>query len=971
MTRKSVGLWVLVLIIHHTSFSQVDTTYIYKTGTPYGTLDLRIAKSATRYYYLDEGKTFSFRESAPGVKTNSFRDMTSWDSSPYTQGNLREKNGNADAFIMNYRLLFPVGYNANIPDGYPLILMMHGLGERGNCWDNTCHWADRSWRPSTNNPPALTGPSEPVLNNDHNLLHGGSIHLGARNLAGSKLPNDPTLPSRSFPGFVLFPQNLNGWSGGEAQDAIRIIRLLVKKYKIDPDRIYVHGLSNGGGYVYDVIKKAPWLFTASATMSAISDGGIIAQGLTSSVSSVSMWFFQGGRDTSPSPARTEGYVKKFREAGLSVRYTKYESVGHGTWNLAYKEPDFFTYFRSKSKADIHVYADNPTLCATTGEGVKMDLAPGFLAYQWEKNGVIIPGATSPYYTATSTGTYRARFSRKSSTPSEAQWNEWSKPVTVISSSPVQAQIEQKGTVVLNDLNNYGFAHLSSATKDDHYYWYKNGTLIDLAGGEDDTTRFAKFSATNGPGVYTLVTAGFNNCPTPESEPKYIFFANQAPVNIIAPTNFAGNATSGSTATVSWTDGSSNENGFEIWRRKQIGTTTFSPWVMAKITSANTTTLNDVGLEPSSTYQYKIRAVGNTGRSEYTPLAANQFLTIVTQSDTQNPTVPQNLVATSTAIKEITLTWQASTDNTGIREYVINYGTQTINTGSSAPTYKLKNLPLNTNYTFTVRARDLGGNLSGLSNAASASTVVTGLYYEHSTGAFTDIDLINWNAPEFTGKVDNFTLNPRTQEDYFNFEFEGYLHINTGGAYQFQTSSDDGSRLTLNGAVVVDNDGLHGTRTITSAVTTLTSGPQVINVKYFENASGQNLTVRYKGPDTGEAFIVIPNSALRSGDAGTTMAGASEAEIVDLDQNEMNLSVYPNPLESTDELTVQMAGTEVSPVRVKIFDYMGNTYYDNTLDGNDVVGGVKVATSEKLQKGIYVVLIQQGKRSSRKVLMVND
>ena len=155
--------------------------------------------------------------------------MTSWDSSPYTQGNLREKNGSSDNFVMNYRLLYPGGYNPTVAEGYPMIVMVHGLGERGNCWDNNCYWDTRSWKPSTNTPAAPTASNEELLNNDHNLLHGGNIHLQMRNAAGTKLPNDPTRPALSFQGFVLFPQNLNGWDGNQAQDVIRIIRLMSKK----------------------------------------------------------------------------------------------------------------------------------------------------------------------------------------------------------------------------------------------------------------------------------------------------------------------------------------------------------------------------------------------------------------------------------------------------------------------------------------------------------------------------------------------------------------------------------------------------------------------------------------------------------------------------------------------------------------------------------------------------------------------
>ncbi len=131
--KKISGLFALMLSVIVNVLAQVDTTFIYNTSMPYGTLDLRIAKSPTRYYYLKEGITFSFRETPEGTKTNTFRDMTaSWNSSPYQQGNMREKNGNADQFVINYRILFPQNYDANYSPGYPIIMMMHGAGETVN-----------------------------------------------------------------------------------------------------------------------------------------------------------------------------------------------------------------------------------------------------------------------------------------------------------------------------------------------------------------------------------------------------------------------------------------------------------------------------------------------------------------------------------------------------------------------------------------------------------------------------------------------------------------------------------------------------------------------------------------------------------------------------------------------------------------------------------------------------------------------
>jgi hypothetical protein len=298
---------------------------------------------------------------------------------------------------------------------------MHGLGERANCWEHECYHADASWNAVTNTPPAPTDPTLELLNNDHHLTNGGRAHLKAVNDAAGKLPDDPTLATRAFPGFVLFPQNVNGWNGGTAQDAIRIVRLLVKKYKINPNRIYIHGLSNGGQGVYEALKRAPWMFAAALTMSPISDGFINNQGVAGSIAHIPQWVFQGGMDDNPLPQKTESMIRKFRDAGASVRYTLYPELGHGTWGTAYNEPDFFTWILGKNKSQVHAFSGNATICSA--DGVKLELPPGFFAYQWELNGQLISGATTATYMATTAGNYRARFSRVAN-PTEQQWNSW-------------------------------------------------------------------------------------------------------------------------------------------------------------------------------------------------------------------------------------------------------------------------------------------------------------------------------------------------------------------------------------------------------------------------------------------------------------------------------------------------------------------------------------------------------------------
>ncbi len=979
MLRIAVKQCVCLLLLGCPCFGQVDTSYVYKSGLPYGTLDIRIAKSATRYYYLQVNKTFSFRESSPGVKTNSYRDMTSWDSSPYTQGNLREKNGTNDYFIMNYRLLFPQEYQASYSPGYPMIVMMHGAGERGNCWDNNCYHDDRSYNPNTNDPPAPTNSGEELLNNDHNLLHGGKPHLDARNLAGTRLPDDPSMPSRAFPGFVLFPQNLNGWNSGTVQDAIKLVRLVAKKYNIDEDRIYIHGLSNGGIGVYESIKRAPWLFAAALPMSAPSDAGIIGQNQTPNIAHIPLWIFQGGEDTAPSPNKTIGYVDRFRREGAVVKLTVYSNLGHGVWNTAYAEKDFFKWMLTQTKANIHVFGGSYSICTTTDQGVRMEVAKGFRKYQWQKNGATISGATGAEYVANSTGTYRVRFSRVPN-PSESQWNEWSDPVTVTSYTPPQPQIAQTGTVMLKDLNNYNYAHLYSEGESDRYYWYKDGALQNLYGNIDDTTRYVRFApgdcssgACAGNGKYTLVTKSDAGCPSPASKPIQVYFSNQAPTNISAPTNFTGQPSSLTTVKLNWNESSTNESGFEIWRRKVISGTTYTKWEMRTLTGANTKTFTDAGVEPSATYHYKIRAVSNGGRSNYTPAASNAYLVVQTSNDNIDPSAPTDLTAVEAGIRSIKLTWKASTDNTGIQQYRIYYGSQSTVTGSDGTTYTLTGLALNTSYTFTVRAEDFSENLSGPSNSASADTYVEGLYYDHTTGSWTDLDQINWSStPEYTGHVSNFSLVPRSQDDYFNFEFHGYLYIENAGSYQFQTTSDDGSRLTLDDNVLVENDGLHGNRTITSALTSLAAGPRIINVKYFEATGGQNLVVRYKGPDTGNNWINIPNSALRSGSPPSTMfaSTAREAENDEAPPEPLSLTVFPNPA-SVNDLHFQVDTRDNVPIVVRMIDFTGREVYRSEVTPEQVSSGMQIVPEEAIMEGIYVLIAtQNGNTTMRRVSVKN-
>ncbi|MDX2189392.1 MAG: Ig-like domain-containing protein, partial [Bacteroidota bacterium] len=144
--------------------------------------------------------------------------------------------------------------------------------------------------------------------------------------------------------------------------------------------------------------------------------------------------------------------------------------------------------------------------------------------------------------------------------------------------------------------------------------------------------------------------------------------------------------------------------------------------------------------------------------------------------------------------------------------------------------------------------------------ATASITVSsgsgGLNYQFYTGTWSTLPNFSSLTPSKTGTVANFDLSPRTQNDNFAFRFTGNISIATAGAYTFFTTSDDGSKLYIDGTQVVNNDGLHGMVEASGNIT-LTAGSHTIEATIFEAGGGEGLEVRYQGP--GIAKQLVPNS----------------------------------------------------------------------------------------------------------------
>ena len=89
-------------------------------------------------------------------------------------------------------------------------------------------------------------------------------------------------------------------------------------------------------------------------------------------------------------------------------------------------------------------------------------------------------------------------------------------------------------------------------------------------------------------------------------------------------------------------------------------------------------------------------------------------------------------------------------------------------------------------------------------------------------------------------------------------FTGDLYIPTAGAWTLFLNSDDGSKMRVDGALVVDHDGLHATSEKASAAVQLSAGRHSVRVEFFEAGGYATLIASWKGPGT--AKQVIPASA---------------------------------------------------------------------------------------------------------------
>jgi predicted peptidase len=230
-----------------------------------------------------------------------------------------------DNDTLRYRILYPQDYKAT--KKYPLILLLHGAGERGN-------------------------------DNKAQLIHGSTLFTDPAN-------------RQQYPAIVIFPQcprndfwaridrdpnrkdSLNGLYfpserpiGKSLGLVSQLLDSLVAAKKVNTQKIYVGGLSMGGMGTFEILWRKPGFFAAAFP---ICGGGDPAK-VKEYGRKFPIWVFHGDNDNTVLPSHSRLMVNALKAAGTKVKYTEYPGVGHNSWDNAFKEPDLMKWlFEQKKK----------------------------------------------------------------------------------------------------------------------------------------------------------------------------------------------------------------------------------------------------------------------------------------------------------------------------------------------------------------------------------------------------------------------------------------------------------------------------------------------------------------------------------------------------------------------------------------------------------------------------------------------
>ena len=196
---------------------------------------------------------------------------------------------------IRFWLYLPPGYPGR--HSWPLILFLHGAGERGEDLDRV-------------------------------KIHGPPKRIDTEGI--------------DFPFVIVSPQcPAEGWWSDDAQidrlDAL--LEQVVGRYEIDPQRLYVTGLSMGGYGTWALATHFPRRFAAIAPICGGGDPGAAGR-----LADLPVWVFHGAKDPVVPLENSQQMVDALQTVGGSVTFTVYPEAGHDAWTESYENPALYEWF---------------------------------------------------------------------------------------------------------------------------------------------------------------------------------------------------------------------------------------------------------------------------------------------------------------------------------------------------------------------------------------------------------------------------------------------------------------------------------------------------------------------------------------------------------------------------------------------------------------------------------------------------
>lgn len=207
------------------------------------------------------------------------------------------QNSELERYGNGYLLYLPEGYEDSTEKTWPLLLFLHGYGDRG---DN-------------------------VL-----LLAKASPFMFIREKG--PLPFIIVAPLRNtYEGYSSFPEDyMEG-----------VLEEIQAEYRVDPKRIYLTGLSMGGEATYRFALHQPDTFAAIAPLAAYLFGADAAS--MASIKNLPIWAIHGADDIVVPLAKAQQVIDALREAGNDVRFTVLQEYDHDVWTDTYSDSEFYDW----------------------------------------------------------------------------------------------------------------------------------------------------------------------------------------------------------------------------------------------------------------------------------------------------------------------------------------------------------------------------------------------------------------------------------------------------------------------------------------------------------------------------------------------------------------------------------------------------------------------------------------------------